>query len=253
MLFNNSLTFQVSGITAFLAVCIGILHGCIVLNKAVKTRERLVFSFFLAVVFTLSPWFSSGFGYLIWLITQGVILEQSFYILLGTIAIPVAILAWLDVYMSTIRPEYRTLVLLIFGIFSIIFEIYLFYFLYFAPNAPVYGLLGIIDPQNPLDIDYKGFVLIYEAIVVGTAVLTGIHFSITSLSIEEKSMVWKGRFLLVAFCFFGIAAIADAMIELGPIFIIIIRIILIIANFSFYIGFLLPKWIRNLLNLPLPE
>jgi len=251
MLFYNNITFQVSGITALLAVSIGILHGIIVLSRAVKTKERIVFSFFLAVVFTLSPWFPSGFGYLIWLITQGGFLENSFYILLGTIAIPIAIIAWLDVYMTTIRPGKRNLVLVIFGIISIVFEIYVFYFLYFAPGAPIYGLLGIISPANPLDIDYKGFVLIYEAIVVLTAVSTGIHFSITSSKIEEKAMLWKGRFLFLAFFLFGIAAIADAMIELDPIFIIIIRSMLIFANFFFYVGFLLPKWVRKLLNLPL--
>ncbi|TFF96477.1 MAG: hypothetical protein EU547_06405 [Promethearchaeota archaeon] len=253
MLFYNNLIFQVSGITALLSICIGFITGSIVLYRAIKTRERIIFSFFLAVVFTLSPWFPSGFGYLIWLFTQGGFLDQSFYILIGTIAIPVAIIAWLDVYMATIRPQNRKLVLIIFSVLSIIFEIYLFYFLYFSPNAPFYEILGIITTAvNPVDIDYKGFVLVYLAIVVISACGTGIHFSYTSLKIEEKAMKWKGRFLFLAFCFFGIAAISDAMIDLGPIFIIIIRLILILANLFFYMGFLLPKWVRKLLNLPLP-
>ncbi|TFF95909.1 MAG: hypothetical protein EU547_06990 [Promethearchaeota archaeon] len=253
MLYNNIL-FQVSGISAFLSLCIGFVTGSIVLYRAIKTKDRLVFSFFLAVIFTLSPWYPSGFGYLIWLITQGGFLDQSFYILIGTVAIPIAIIAWLDIYMATIRPDKRILVLLIYSGLSIVFEIYLFYFLFFAPNAPIFELLGIISMGiNPLDIDYKGFLLIFQAIVVISACATGIHFSYTSIKIEEKPVVWKGRFLFLAFTFFGIAAISDAMIDLGPIFIIVVRIILILANFFFYTGFLLPKWIRKLLNLPLPQ
>jgi hypothetical protein len=253
MLFYNNITFQVSGVTALLAVSINLIMVSIVLYRAIKTKERLLFSFFLAVLFTFSPWYPSGFGYFIWLITQS-FLDQSFYILIGTIAIPIAIIAWLDVYMTTIRPQDRKKVLLIFGIFSLIFEIYLFYFLYFAPGAPVYELLGVIYMDvNPIDIDYKGFVLVYLAIVVITAVFTGLHFAYMSTKIEERDMLWKGRLLFIGFMFFGIAAIADSIIELGPIFIILIRIILIISVFCFYTGFLLPKWLRKLLNLPLPK
>jgi len=252
MIYNN-LTFQVSGISALIAVCIGFIMGSIVLYRSIKTKDRLVFSFFLAVIFTLSPWYPSGFGYLIWLFTQGGFLPQSFYILIGTIAIPIAIIAWLDVYMATIRPRNRKFVLLIFSGLSVVFEIYLFYFLFIAPNAPIYEILGIISMGiNPLDIDYKGFVLIYLAIAIISACATGIHFSYTSLKIDEKPVIWKGRFLFLAFTFFGIAAIFDAMIDLGPIFIVIIRIVLILAIFFFYAGFLLPKWIRKLLHLPLP-
>ncbi len=52
----------VSGITAAISVFIGLFFGLIVLIKSIKTKQFLIFNFFLCIVFTLSPWFPSGLG-----------------------------------------------------------------------------------------------------------------------------------------------------------------------------------------------
>ena len=128
---------------------------------------------------------------------------------------------------------------------------YLFYFLLLAPGAPVNSLLGIIiDPANPMDIDYKGFVLIFLGLSILVACITGFHFAANSMKKEEIPEIrWKGKFLLIAFLFFGISAIFDALIEMSPLLLIIIRIILALAMFFFYLGFILPKWIKKILSI----
>ncbi len=241
---------QISGLTALIAVLISFLLGFIVLIKYFKTKQILIFNFFLCIIFTSSPWYPSGLGYLYWIIT-GEFLSYQIYVLIGTVGIPIAILAWLNVYLSTIKPKKKKLVLILYGIFSIIFELYLFYFLLLAPGAPVDSLLGIIiDPTNPMDIDYKGFVLIFLALSILTACITGFHFAAKSMKKEEPLEVrWKGRFLLIAFLFFGISAIFDALIEMDSLLLIIIRIILALAMFLFYLGFILPKWIKKILSI----
>ncbi|MHA1318732.1 MAG: hypothetical protein ACTSQ1_02850 [Promethearchaeota archaeon] len=241
---------QISGLTALIAVLISFLLGFIVLIKYFKTKQVLIFNFFLCIIFTASPWYPSGLGYLYWIIT-GEFLTYQFYVLIGTVGIPIAILAWLNVYLSTINPKKKKLVLILYGIFSIFFELYLFYFLLLAPGAPIDSLLGIIiDPANPMDIDYKGFVLIFLGLSILTACITGFHFAVKSMKKEETPEIrWKGKFLLIAFLFFGISAIFDALIEMGPILLIIIRIILALAMFLFYLGFILPGWSRKLLSI----
>ena len=241
---------QISGLTALIAVFISFLLGFIVLMKYFKTKQVLIFNFFLCIIFTASPWYPSGLGYLYWIIT-GEFLTYQFYVLIGTVGIPIAILAWLNVYLSTINPKKKKLVLILYGIFSIFFELYLFYFLLLAPGAPIDSLLGIIiDPANPMDIDYKGFVLIFLGLSILTACITGFHFAAKSMKKEETPEIrWKGKFLLIAFLFFGISAIFDALIEMGPILLIIIRIILALAMFLFYLGFILPGWSRKLLSI----
>jgi len=241
---------QISGLTALIAVFISFLLGFIVLMKYFKTKQVLIFNFFLCIIFTSSPWYPSGLGYLYWIIT-GEFLTYQFYVLIGTVGIPIAILAWLNVYLSTINPKKKKLVLILYGIFSIFFELYLFYFLLLAPGAPIDSLLGIIiDPANPMDIDYKGFVLIFLGLSILTACITGFHFAVKSMKKEETPEIrWKGKFLLIAFLFFGISAIFDALIEMGPILLIFIRIILALAMFLFYLGFILPGWSRKLLSI----
>ena len=66
---------------------------------------------------------------------------------------------------------------------------------------------------------------------------------------EEQEIRWKGRFLLLAFFLFGISAIFDAIIEMGPVLLLIMRILLVIANFFFYLGFVLPRWSKRFLSI----
>ncbi len=240
---------QISGLTAFIAVIIGFFFAFIILTKAIKNKQKLVFEFFLCVVFTLSPWFPSGLGYFYWLLT-GELFRYEVYLLLGVLFIPIAIIAWLDVYLSNILPDRKKQILILYTLFSIAFEIYLIYFLFLAPSAPVETMLGIFDQKNnPTDIDYKGFIMIYLSVSILTSVLTGIHFSIISLKVEQSDVKVKGKFLLLAFLLFGVASIFDAVIEMDAFLLVIVRLMLMGATFFFYIGFVLPKWIKKLLNI----
>ena len=241
---------QISGMSAFISVLIAFILGFIVLLKFVKTKQFRIFNFFLCIVFTTSPWWPSGVGYFIWVLT-GVVLPYHIYVLIGTVGVPIAILAWLNVYLSAVNPKKKKLVLIIYGVISIFFELYLFYFLFFAPGAPIHALLGIInDPTNPMDIDFKGFILVFLGLSIVTACLTGFHFAINSMKKEEEQEIrWKGRFLLLAFFLFGISAIFDAIIEMGPVLLLIMRILLVIANFFFYLGFVLPRWSKRFLSI----
>ena len=241
---------KISGLTALISVSITFVLGLIVLIKYIKTRQFIILNFFLCIIFTASPWYPSGFGYLFWIIT-GEFLTYQFYVLIGTVAVPIAIIAWLNVYLSTLNPNKKKLVLIIYGSLSIFFELYLFYFLILAPGAPVDTLLGvIIDPTNPMDIDYKGFILIFLGVSILTACITGFHFAVKSMKKGELPEIrWKGRFLLMAFLLFGISAIFDSIIEMGPILLIVMRILLAVGNFFFYIGFILPSWSKKLLSI----
>ena len=241
---------QLSGQLSSSALLIGFILGAVVLVKALKTKQRIIFLFFLCVIFTLSPWYPSGFGYIYWLVTDTP-LPYTWYVFIGLVGIPIAILAWLDVYMTTIRPEKKKAVLLTYAIYSVIFEIYLMYFLYLAPGAPVRPLIGEFDnPNNITDIDYRAFVLVYLASSIGLAVITGIHFSIMSMKIEEgRALKKKGQFLLIAFILFGISAVFDAVVPMNAALLILIRIMLMATTFFFYVGFILPKWMKKILSI----
>lgn len=238
---------QLSGLFGFFAVMIAWLYGLIVLLKFFKTKEKSLFYFFLAIIFTMSPWYPSGLGYIYWLFTRQEIAYQV-YVLLGTIGVPIALLSWLQIYMPALHPKKKDLVTLILICLSIAFYIYLFYFVFFAPSAPIDGVIGI--KRSPIDIDYKGFILVFLAISLLVSTITGNEFSIVSLKLRDNPIVrWKGRFLIISFNLFAIGALGDGFITLTPVTLIIFRTLMMISSTTYYIGFILPKWMRKILAL----
>jgi hypothetical protein len=132
---------QISGLTGVIGLGIVILFGILVLHEAIIKKERILFMFFIAIIFTVSPWLPCDLGYLYWLMTKNEIYYQI-YVLLGTIGLPIAILAWLEIYMTIIYPDKKKLVLLSYTIFSLTFYVYVLYFIYFAPEAPIKDMIG---------------------------------------------------------------------------------------------------------------
>ncbi|MFX1574793.1 MAG: hypothetical protein ACFFB0_18815 [Promethearchaeota archaeon] len=237
---------QISGIFGFFSVILGWLYGGITLYKAIKFREKLLYFFFFAVIFTISPWYPSGFGYIYWLFTREEIIYPV-YVLLGTIGVPIALYSWLQIYMPTLHPKQKKLVTIIIIAISIVFYIYVFVFL-FALGDPVENLIGI--KRNPIDIDYTGFVLVFLAFSLIISTVTGNDFSIASLKIKDNPEIkWKGRFLILSFNLFAIGAIGDGFLPLNPITLVIFRTFLLLSSLFYYIGFIMPKWMKKIIGL----
>ena len=149
--------------------------------------------------------------------------------------------------MPVLHQEQNRIVTIITLCLSLAFYIYVFVFL-FALGDPVDSLIGI--KRSAIDIDYKGFVLGFLAFSLLISTITGNEFSISSLKVKDNPVIkWKGRFLILSFNFFAIGAIGDGFIPLTPITLIIFRTFLVLANTFYYIGFILPKWMRKILHL----
>ena len=237
---------QISGIFGVLSVSLAWLYGGIALYKAVKFKEKMLYFFFLAVIFTISPWYPSGFGYIYWLFTRDEIFYPV-YVLLGTIGVPIALYSWLQIYMPTLHRKQKNIVTIVTIVISIAFYIYVFVFL-FSLGDPVENLIGI--KRNPIDIDYKGFVLIFLAFSLIISTITGNDFSIASLKIKDNPEIkWKGRFLILSFNLFAVGAIGDGFLPLNPVTLVIFRTFLMLSSLFYYIGFIMPKWMKKILGL----
>ncbi|MFX1419816.1 MAG: hypothetical protein ACFE9N_12935 [Promethearchaeota archaeon] len=239
--------YQLSGIFGFLAVAIAWLYGGIVLYKYIKTKQKVLFYFFLAIIFTMSPWYPSGLGFIYWLITKEEIIYPA-YVLIGTIGVPIALLSWIQIYMPALHQKYKSIVTWIIICFSIVFYIYEFYFLFFAAGAPVQGLIGI--KESAIDIDFKGFTLVFLAFSLLVSTITGNDFAIASLKERENPVLkWKGRFLLISFNLFAIGGIGDGFLPLTPATLILFRTLMMLASTFYYIGFILPGWVKRILKI----
>ncbi len=113
---------QISGLLALILNLIVLSYGGLVLYKAIEKKDKRLFYFFLAVIFMMSGWYPSGFGYLYWLFT-GNVFTYAVYVLIGTIFIPIAIISWLEIYLVTLHPKKKNIVLICMTILSIIFYI----------------------------------------------------------------------------------------------------------------------------------
>ena len=242
----NDLT-QLSGILGFLAVAISWLFGAIVLYKYFKTKQQVLFYFFLAIIFIISPWYPSGIGYIYWLITTEEI-PYTAYVLIGTIGVPIALISWIQIYMPALHPKKKNLITIITICISIVFYIYVIYFLFFASGAPVKGLIG--TKRSAIDIDYKGLVLGFLAFSLLFSTVTGNDFAIASLKEKNNPEIrWKGRFLLVSFNLFAIGGIGDGFLPLTPVTLVLFRTFMMLSSTFFYLGFILPGWMKRILKL----
>ncbi|MFX1259894.1 MAG: hypothetical protein ACFFAN_18750 [Promethearchaeota archaeon] len=237
---------HVSGIFGIIALFTVFLLSIIILNKAIETKQRILYLLFFSVILAIAPWYPSGLSYIYWLIA-GKEISYQFYVLLGTIFIPISIHIWLIIYMTVFPRKKKNLILTIYACFSLLFYIYLFYFLFFALGAPVEYMIGI--KRNPIDITYKGFVAIYLAISGVTAIVTGLDFSIKSMKSEIIEVKWKGRFFLCCIILSSIGGTADAFLTLSLTGLVITKIILLLSSFFYYLGFIIPKFIKKILNI----
>lgn len=90
--------------------------------------------------------------------------------------------------------------------------------------------------------------LMFQLFSVIITINTGFMFSFKSLKASDIKVKWKGRFLFIAFSLFIVGAIFDAMIKMDEIKVIIIRSILILSSIFYYLGFLLPDRLAELLG-----
>jgi hypothetical protein len=237
---------QLSGILGTISLAVSFFYGVLVLLTAIKLEYKVLYYFFFAIIFTVSPWFPSGFGYLYWLISNDVIPYQI-YVLLGTLGVPIALFAWFQIYIPAVHPKSKYVLLTITAIISITYYIYVIFFLFFAPGAPLTNLIGL--KQSVIDIEYKGFALIFLAFSLLVSTITGNEFAIHSIKNDDKLIKWKGRFLILSFNFFAIGAIGDGFLELTPVTLIIFRVFMLLSSTFYYLGFILPKWMRKILKI----
>ena len=237
---------QLSGFLAFLSLVVAWLYGTLILIKAVKLKYKNFYYLFLAVIFTMSPWYPSGIGYLFWLFT-GEGLPYTVYVLLGTLGVPIALFAWFQIYIPGLRPKAKYPLLITTIVLSIVYYIYVIFFLYFAPAAPVTELIAL--RPTIVNNEYKAYALIFLAYSLLISTVTGNDFAINSMKNEDVLIKWKGRFLLLSFNFFAIGAIGDGFLPLNPITLLIFRVFMVLASTFYYIGFIMPNWMKKILKI----
>lgn len=228
-----------NGSFSLICVVISTLIGFLIISHYPKYKDRLLILVGISWIGIFSPWWPSSISFLLVLIT-GTGLSLPLYLALGLVAGAPILLIWIYAFTDLEFTQYKRPLLIIYAIIGCVFEIYLVYFIITDPSA-------IGELAGEIDITYKSIALYYAIFIVITLLITGILFGKESIKAENPEIRLKGYFLIAAFISWSIGAMLDAALPLTIINLTIARLILISSAIEFYCGFILPKFVKNLL------
>ncbi|MFX1274068.1 MAG: hypothetical protein ACFFBP_18890 [Promethearchaeota archaeon] len=237
---------QITGFLSFIGTLFAFFLICLIVLKARRYQDKLLYVFALYLIGLNTAWYSSAFSYIFWVFTKHTFIDEV-YIVLGTLGVPIYLMSWSYVYTTLIARKYRKKVLIWMGILSLLYYISVIIFM-FAPQWLRELLIGFLN--NPFDSEYRGFVLVFIIFAMIFGDITIPHFCLISIR-DSKSAVrrWNGIFFLIATILYNIGVIIDGFVDLEIIPLIIIRLIIFISAILFYLGLIMPNWFKKILRI----
>jgi len=227
-----------NGTFSLIFVIVSLIVGLIIASKYFQVKNRTLLLVGITWIGLTTPWLPSTISFLAYLITESGF-SPVIYFTIGNIASPVILVIWIIAFTDLKFKKRQTLIVSVYSILGVAYEIYLVSFLIINPSV-IGELTGIFD------VTYKGVVLLFALFIVINMLVSGVLFGQESLRSKDATIRLKGKFLIVAFISWCIGAIMDAALELNIITLTIARVILISSAIEFYIGFILPHFIKDL-------
>ena len=229
----------IHGSFGLIFMVVSLLIGLKILIKyfAIKRIELVTVAF--TWIFLSTAWWGAGISFVTY-VFYGFTLDLFWYLFVDNVFLPFALLLWIYSFCQLTYPTLKKKLIIIYAVICIPYEIFLIIFLLMDPN-----LIGTMEAT--FNSSNKLYVIIFQVFAIATALITGSLFSKKSFESDDPKMRWKGRFILIAFISFTVAALFDVGIPVTPATLVIFRLILISSSFLFYLGFFLPERIAKVL------
>lgn len=227
-----NLEIVLEGLFSTIFVVISVIIGSIIISKYFEHKWINLLLAGIAWIGISEPWWPSTVSFLIALINQKGI-SIHLYFLIGNIFLPLFILCWLTVINDLLEVKRKNIINISYIVFALIFECIIYY--YFFTDISKLGTL-----VSPVDVEYTIIVIVFLMTNLLIFCITGLLFAINSLKSDNNEIKLKGKFLLIAFVTFLIGAAIDSIITFP-----ISRFILVFSGIAFYIGFILPEWVKR--------
>jgi len=247
------------GSFSLIFVVISLIIGFTILSKYFEFKNRLYILVGISWIGVSVPWVPDSISFLMNLIVQRS-LDPEWYFIIGNCFLPIALIMWSIAFTDMIYRHAQKKVVLTMVILSILFEITFFLLFFIELQQPnpftTDNLIGYINPIRPFTVDFGLFIIVYLILIILYMLVTGVIFAQKSIKLEDREVRLKGKLLRAAFITFTVAAVLDA--SLGMIFedpadpllafmVVIVRVLLIFSALEFYGGFLLPRWMKEIL------
>ncbi|TFG28253.1 MAG: hypothetical protein EU532_05670 [Promethearchaeota archaeon] len=157
------------------------------------------------------------------------------------ITFPIAslwIVVWIIAYSYLTHPSRTKLFSAFIICYLSIFETYYIYILLTRPSN-----LGELMRGHYMN--WAPFISLYLLITMILLVITGIDFSIKAMLSDSQELQLKGKVILLAIIVTFFAVLFESIIQLQGLLFIIPRTLHIFSGILLYIGFVLPKGIKN--------
>ncbi len=235
MIFEPVELFQ--GLMSTILIVISFIVALKILSNYFNYKKKQLLLVGLSWIGLVNPWIPDSITFfMVLIIGEKLSLIQTFFI--GYVPIPFFIMCWTIAVADFLMTENRKWLILIVLITLVLAETLLIAFLF--TNIDMLGY-----QVAPFQLRFGPFMVIYLFCAVIYAIITGILFSRKAMKSEVPRVKLMGRFLLVAFIFYGAGSVVEVIMQVTPITILITKSILITSAICFYIGFLMPKLIQN--------
>ncbi|MBN1802234.1 MAG: hypothetical protein JW891_12050 [Candidatus Lokiarchaeota archaeon] len=233
----------ISGTFSLIFIIVSFIIGLKIILGYKKRKERTYLYIGFVWILISGSWYASAISFLIALFTNGSGLQfhPEIYFLIGNSLVPVGQILWLIVTTDFFAKEKQILIVGTYCVFAVIEESFLIYGILVDPGA-----IGTL--VSPVDVEYEALTILWASINLIIFIIPGFLLGETLLSSDNKEHHLKGKYLILAFILFGLGSILDALSFIPVWFLPITRIILISSSICYYVGFILPKWMRRFLK-----
>ena len=199
----------------------------------------------IAIFGLAGPWFPDSITFILILFT-GANYDATIYLnftivvnVVVTALTPISIISWLTVITKFLELEHRKLLIIIAVILLVLFEIFLFVFV-----ALDFNLIGVF--YGPFDYQWGLYTTIYYLSSIAIVIISGIPFALKSIKSKQLEINLKGKFLLVGLISFIIGALIPYIFYYISA-LVVSRLILVTSSIELYVGFMLPRWVKELI------
>ena len=226
------------GSLTLIAVLISFILGLIIILKYFKFKRIQLLLVGVTWILLMSVYWPDAITFIL-ILTTGNPLDRYIYFFLANAFIAPIHITWVVVITDLIWKKNKKIIRLLFAIEAILFEI-IFLSVFFIDPDLIGTQIAVFVVQFALFVD------IYLIFSIVMFLGTGLLFARESLKAQNAELQLKAKFLILAFVTFTMGAVLDVAFESDEITIFLARLFVIIAAFAFYIGFTLPRFIKEL-------
>ncbi len=228
------------GSFTFASVIISTILGLFIALKYKKYKQVQLLLVGITWILLASPYWSDAIQFITVMLFSTEISPPLYFFLANAFIAPLHV-TWIYVFTNYLYKRHQKDLTLIFGIEAIIFE-FAFLIIFFV-NPLLVG-----DQISTFVVEWALWIQIYLLLSIVLFLITGFLFARASLKTDDREIKLKGKFLIVAFVTFTIGTIIDVIGagESNEIIIFLARTFVIMSSICFYIGFTLPKFVKDI-------